>query len=71
MLTALSLTACGRNHNSDAVTPELNNGNISAITIADIDGDGKPDIVYAQGGEIFILKNTGGGRFILVPNKEK
>lgn len=74
LLAALSatLTACGRTSpDVNAVTTDLKNGNISTIAVADVDGDEKPDIVYAQGGEIFILKNTGGGRFILSPNKEK
>ena len=71
-LSTLTLTACGRRDpDVNAVTVDLKNGSISAIAVADVDGDGKPDIVYGQSGEIFILKNTGGGRFILAPSKEK
>ncbi|HTQ58448.1 MAG TPA: FG-GAP-like repeat-containing protein [Bryobacteraceae bacterium] len=44
--------------------PDL--GAVSSLEIADFDGDGRPDILIAEGegaGRLMVLRNQGGGRF--------
>ena len=67
LLVAFNLSACGKSElDQDSALHTVRNGNVTAITTFDLDGDGKPEIIFGQGGNIYILKNEGGLKFVQV-----